>query len=92
MRHQISLQLRNVFTWTNQFCPEVEKQKDVIGEMCEEIFCLIEKSHSHFITSQYSGIMFITFPEVTDTTQGKEQGKKERDPGCDPYSAYEPHF
>ena len=92
VRHQISLQLRNVFTWTNQFCPEVEKQKDVIGEMCEEIFSLIEKSHSHFITSQYSGIMFITFPEVTDTTQGKEQGKKERDPGCDPYSAYEPHF
>ena len=91
IRHQISLQLRNVFTWTNQFCPEVGKQKGVIGEICDEIFFLIEKSHSHFITQQYSGIMFITIPEATDTSPGKDQGNEGSDPECDQYSAYEPH-
>ena len=86
IHHQISLQLRNVFTWTNQFCPEVGKQKGVIGEICDEIFSLIEKSHSHFITQQY-----ITIPEATDTSPGKDQGNEGSDPECDQYSAYEPH-
>ena len=42
--------------------------------------------------------MFITFDKPdyttgpTDTTPGKEQGKEERDPGCDHYSTYEPHL
>ena len=30
---------------------EVGKQKDVIRGICEEIFPLIEKSHSHFTTN-----------------------------------------
>ena len=98
VRHQISLQLRMVFTWTNQFCPEVGKQKDVIWRICEEIFSLIEKSHSHFTKNKYDGIIFLTFDkpdyttELTDTTQGKEQGREECDPGCDHYSTYGPHL
>ena len=38
VRHQISLQLRQVFTWTNQFCPEGGRQKNVIWRMCEDTF------------------------------------------------------
>ena len=87
-----------VFTWTNQFCPEEGKQKYVIWRICEEIFSLIEKSHSHFSKNNYDGIKFITFPldkpdytpELTDTTSGKEQGKEESDPGCDYCSTYGP--
>ena len=100
VHHQISLQLRQVFTWTNQFCPEGGQQKDVIWRMCEDIFSLIEKSHSHLSRTSYDGIMFLTFPpdkpdstpRPKDTTTEKEQGKEELDFEYDYCSADGPPF
>ena len=50
---KISMQLRQVFTWTNLFCPK-GGQKIVIWRMCEKIFSLIENSHSSYFGSKFS--------------------------------------
>ena len=55
--------------------------------MCENIFSLIENSHSHLSTPSYDGIMFLTFPsdkpdstaKPTDSMTEKEQGEEELD-------------
>ena len=48
VRHQINIQLRLVFTWTNQFHHEDGQCEDAVWKMCEGIFFLIEQSHSNF--------------------------------------------
>ena len=48
VRHQINLQLRLVFTWTNQFQHDHTLCGDTVWNMCESIFSLIAQSHSNF--------------------------------------------
>ena len=48
IRHQINLQLRLVFTWTNQFQHDHTLCGDTVWNMCESIFSLIAQSHSNF--------------------------------------------
>jgi hypothetical protein len=48
VRHQINLQLRLVFTWTNQFKNDHTLCGDTDWNMCESIFSLIAQSHSNF--------------------------------------------
>ena len=79
--HQISLQLRKVFTWTNQFCSIIGKQRGVIGDICDEIFILIEGSHSRFITRPYSGIMFFNIPNAIGKSSGRIRAIRRRTPG-----------
>ena len=95
VRHQINIQLRLVFTWTNQFCHEEGKHEDVVWKMCEGIFSLIEQSHSNFTKNICNGIKFLAFPldksdcipKLTDTQTGKEQNTEGPDPECISYPA-----
>ena len=68
--------------------------------MFENIFSLIENSHSRLSTPSYDGIMFFTFPsdkpdptaKPKDSTTEKEQGEEELDYEYDYCSADGPQF
>ena len=45
VRHQINLQLRLVFAWTNKFTDDLTLCENTVWETCESIFSLITKTH-----------------------------------------------
>ena len=47
-RHQINLQLRLVFTWSNQFENDQTLCGDAVWDTCESIFSLIAQTHFNF--------------------------------------------
>ena len=52
IRHQINLQLRLVFAWTNKFTGDHTLCESTVKETCESIFSLITKTHLKIDFSQ----------------------------------------
>ena len=86
VRHQINIQLRLVFTWTNQFHHENGQCEDAVWKMCEGIFFLIEQSHSNFTKNICSEVdKSDCTPKLTDKQTGK--GENTEGPGSECISA-----
>ena len=72
IRHQISLHLRKVFTWTNQFCSIIGKQRGVIGDICDEIFILIEGSHLNDFSQLLISVLTFSSRSQKEITLSKQ--------------------
>ena len=56
IRHQINLQLRLVFAWTNKFTGDHTLCESTVKETCESIFSLITKTHLKIDFTCYKNI------------------------------------
>ena len=82
VRHQINLQLRLVFTWTNQFQHDHTLCGDTVWNMCESIFSLIAQSHSNFTKNSCNEVdAFDCTPKLLN--KGKEKEANTEGPGSD---------
>ena len=75
VRHQINIQLRLLFTWTNQFHHENNQCEDAVWKMCEGIFSLITQSHSNFTknTAIAMKLMHLIIPQNFSTKERKRR-------------------
>ena len=88
VRHQINIQLRLVFTWTNQFHHEDGQCEDAVWKMCEGIFFLIEQSHSNFTKNICNEIdAFDCTPKLLSKGKGKEANTEGPGSECIPAHA-----
>ena len=89
VRHQINIQLRLVFTWTNQFHHEDGQCEDAVWKMCEGIFFLIEQSHSNFNKNICNEVdAFDCTPKLLSKGKGKEANTE--GPGSEGIPAHAP--
>jgi hypothetical protein len=88
VRHQINIQLRLVFTWTNQFHHEDAQCEDAVWKMCEGIFFLIEQSHSNFTKNICNEVdAFDCTPKLLSKGKGKEANTEGPGSECIPAPA-----
>ena len=88
VRHQINIQLRLVFTWTNQFHHEDGQCEDAVWKMCEGIFFLIEQSHSNFTKNICNEVdAFDCTPKLLSKGKGKEANTEGPGSECIPAHA-----
>ena len=91
VRHQINIQLRLVFTWTNQFHHEDGQCEDAVWKMCEGIFFLIEQSHSNFTKNICNEVdAFDCTPKLLSKGTGKEANTEGPGSECIPAPAPAP--
>ena len=89
VRHQINIQLRLVFTWTNQFHHENNQCEDAVWKMCEGIFSLITQSHPNFTKNSCNEVdAFDCTSKLLNKGKGKEANTE--GPGSEGIPAHAP--